>query len=75
MLRRLFVLCSGGCSFQGLDGGQGRDGVLVDHLLLAIGYQYHHKAVKAGDDPTELEAIHQKQRHRHPGASFHQRLG
>ena len=53
-----FCLCSGGCGFQRLHGGQGRDGVLVDHLLLAIGHQYHLKAVEARDEPPELETVH-----------------
>ena len=35
--------------------------MLVDHLLFAIGHQNDHKAVKACDDPPELEAIHEKQ--------------
>ena len=35
--------------------------MLVDHLLLAVSYQYHHKAVIAGDGAPELEAVHQKQ--------------
>ena len=38
--------------------------MLVDHLLLAVCHQYHHKAVKAGDNPPELEAVHQEQGHR-----------
>ena len=40
--------------------------MLVDHLLLAIGDQDNHKAVKAGDHPPELKTIHQKQRYGNP---------
>ena len=56
-LRRLF-LQRVSCGSQRPDGGQGGDGVLVDHLLLAIGNQYHHKAVIACDSAPELEAVH-----------------
>ena len=31
--------------------------MLVDHLLLAVGYQHYHKAVKTSDSSPELEAI------------------
>ena len=35
--------------------------MFVDHLLLSLCHKHHHKAVKAGDDPTELKAIHEEQ--------------
>lgn len=35
--------------------------MFVNHLLLAICHQHHHKAVKACDDPPELETVHQEQ--------------
>ena len=63
--RRDSVAFAGLCDLSGglqrLDGGQGRDGVLVNHLLSAIRYQYHHEAVKSGDNTTELEAVHQEE--------------
>ena len=52
------------CRFDRLHGGKRRDSVLVDHLLLAIADQHHHKTVKACDSAPELKAIHQKQCHR-----------
>ena len=39
--------------------------MLIDHLLLAIGHQHHHKTVIACDDSTELKAVHEEKRHRH----------
>ena len=39
--------------------------MLVDHLLLAVTEQNHHKVIKTGDDAPELETVHQKQGHRH----------
>ena len=39
--------------------------MLVDHLLSTLADQNHHEAVKTDDGPTELEAVHQEQRHRH----------
>jgi MATE family multidrug resistance protein len=39
--------------------------VLVDHLLLTVTDQHHHKAVIACDGPPELKAIHEKQGYRH----------
>jgi hypothetical protein len=49
-----------GSGLQRPDGRQGGDGMLIDHLLLAVGHQHHHAAVKARDDPPKLEAIHEK---------------
>jgi len=63
-LRRLFGLHSCGCGLQRLHGSQCGNGMLVDHLLLAVTDQYHHKAVVAGDDSPELEAVHKEQGHR-----------
>ena len=40
--------------------------MLVDHLLLAIADQYHHKVIVTCDDTPELKAVHQEQRDRHP---------
>ena len=37
--------------------------MLVDHLLLPVSHKDDHEAVKSRNDPPELEAIHQKQRH------------
>ena len=34
--------------------------MLVDHLLLALRHQHHHKAVIPCDDSPELEAVHQE---------------
>ena len=37
--------------------------MLVNHLLLPVSHKDDHEAVKSRNDPPELEAIHQKQRH------------
>jgi len=63
-LRRLFGLHSCGCGLQRLHGSQCGNGMLVDHLLLAVTDQYHHEAVKACDHSPELETVHQEQSHR-----------
>ena len=64
MLRRpRLPLYGGGCGFQRPDGCEGGDGMLVDHLLLAVTDQNHHKAVVTGDHTTELKPIHQEQRY------------
>ena len=39
--------------------------MFVDHLLLAIGNQHHHKVIVARNDSTELEAVHRKQGYRY----------
>ena len=38
--------------------------MFVDHLLLVVRDEDHHKVVKSGDDPPQLEPVHEKQGHR-----------
>ena len=51
--------------FEITNRGKGRDRMFVDHLLLAVGHQHYHKAVKAGDSTPELETIHQEKCYGH----------
>ena len=38
--------------------------MFINYLLLALGVQHHHKAVKTRDQSPQLKAVYQKQRHR-----------
>src|SRR4051812_26088713 len=46
-----------------------RDGVLVDELGLAVAARQHREIVEPGDDPLELDALHQEHGDRRLGAS------